>query len=167
LPDRERRVEEFFLRAAELAPDFQFALGGEGWGGKRLPANVRWIGHVATGDHNRVNCSARMVLNINRDSMAGVGFSPPTRVFEAAGAAACLITDRWAGIEQFFAPENEILIAGSAEDIVSCLRNISPARAREIGKNMRTRALRDHTYALRAREVDAIIEGVPAESTSR
>jgi spore maturation protein CgeB len=167
LPDRERRVEEFFFRAAELAPDLRFALGGEGWGGKRLPANVRWIGHVGTRDHNRVNCSARMVLNINRDSMAGVGFSPPTRVFEAAGSAACLITDRWMGIEQFFAPEKEILVAGSAEEIVSCLRNISAARAREIGENMRARALRDHTYALRAREVDAIIANVPAESAVR
>jgi spore maturation protein CgeB len=167
LPDRERRVEEFFLRAAELAPDFQFALGGEGWGGKRLPANVRWIGHVSTGDHNRVNCSAGMVLNINRDSMAGVGFSPPTRVFEAAGAGACLITDRWAGIERFFAPQQEILIAGSAEEIVSCLRNISAAKAKEIGQNMRARALRDHTYELRAKEVDTIIANVPAGSALR
>jgi spore maturation protein CgeB len=161
LPDRERRVHDFFFRAAELAPDYQFALGGEGWGGKRLPANVRWIGHVGTEDHNRVNCSARMVLNINRDSMAGVGFSPPTRVFEAAGAGACLITDRWAGIAQFFEPGREILVAGGAEEIVSCLRNTSVARAREIGGNMRARALRDHTYALRAQEVDAIIENVP------
>jgi spore maturation protein CgeB len=167
LPDRERRVEEFFLRAAELAPDFQFALGGEGWQGKRLPANVRWIGHVSTGDHNRVNCSAGVVLNINRDSMAGVGFSPPTRVFEAAGAGACLITDRWAGIEQFFAPQEEILIAGSAEEIVSCLRNISAAKAKEIGQNMRARALRDHTYELRAKEVDTIIANVPAGSALR
>jgi len=166
LPDRERRVHEFFFRAAELAPDCQFALGGEGWGGKRLPANVRWIGHVGTGDHNRVNCSARMVLNINRDSMAGVGFSPPTRVFEAAGAGACLITDRWTGIEQFFEPESEILVAGSAEEIVSCLRNTPAARAKEIGENMRARALRDHTYALRAREVDAIIENVLAGQTA-
>lgn len=164
LPDRERRMEEFFVRAAELAPDFQFALGGEGWGGKRLPGNVRWIGHVGTGDHNRVNCSARMVLNINRDSMAGVGFSPPTRVFEAAGAGACLITDRWAGIEQFFAPEKEILVAGSAEEIVSWLRNTSADKAREIGGNMRKRALQDHTYALRAKEVDAILENVPARA---
>jgi spore maturation protein CgeB len=167
LPDRERRVEEFFFRVAELAPDYRFALGGEGWGGKRLPANVRWIGHVGTGDHNRVNCSARMVLNINRDSMAGVGFSPPTRVFEAAGAGACMITDRWAGIEQFFEPEQEILVAGSAEEIVACLRNTSAARAREIGENMRERALRDHTYALRAKEVDAILENVSAESVMR
>jgi len=167
LPDRERRVEEFFLRAAQLAPDFQFALGGEGWEGKRLPANVRWIGHVSTGDHNRVNCSARMVLNINRDSMAGVGFSPPTRVFEAAGAGACLITDRWVGIEQFFVPGKEILVAGSAEEIVSWLRDTSADEAKEIGRNMRVRALRDHTYELRAKEVDAIIANVPAGSALR
>ncbi len=166
LPDRERRVEEFFFRAAELAPDCQFALGGEGWGGKRLPANVRWIGHVGTGDHNRVNCSARMVLNINRDSMAGVGFSPPTRVFEAAGAGACLVTDRWTGIEQFFVPEKEILVAGSAEEIVSCLRSISQDVAKRTGSNMRQRALRDHTYALRAQEVNAIIKSVCAERTA-
>jgi spore maturation protein CgeB len=158
LPDRERRVEEFFLRAAELASEFRFALGGEGWEGKRLPANVRWIGHVGTGDHNRVNCSARMVLNINRDSMAGVGFSPPTRVFEAAGAGACLITDRWAGIETFFAPEKEILVAGSAEEIVHYLRTVSADKARQIGAGMRERALRDHTYALRAQEFDSIVE---------
>ena len=157
LPDRERRVEDFFLRAAELAPEFKFALGGEGWEGKRLPENVRWIGHVGTSDHNRVNCSARMVLNINRDSMAGVGFSPPTRVFEAAGAAACMITDRWTGIETFFAPDKEILVAGSAEEIAGFLRNVSAGKARQIGLNMLQRALRDHTYTLRARQFDAIV----------
>jgi spore maturation protein CgeB len=163
LPDRERRVQEFFLRAAELAPDLQFALGGEGWEGKRLPTNVRWVGHVGTGDHNRINCSARMVLNINRDSMAGVGFSPPTRVFEAAGAGACLITDKWAGIEAFFTPGKEILVAGNAEEIVVCLRTISQSAAEEIGNNMRQRALRDHTYALRACEFDVIMKNTLAE----
>ena len=61
-----------------------------------------------------INCSARMVLNINRESMAQTGFSPPTRVFEAAGAAACLITDAWTGVEQFFQPDREILVAHSA-----------------------------------------------------
>ena len=66
LPDREARVEELFLRAAELAPESRFLLGGEGWGDKRMPANVRYIGHVPTAEHNRVNCSAGMVMNINR-----------------------------------------------------------------------------------------------------
>lgn len=157
LPDRERRVEEFFLRAAELAPEMSFVLGGEGWGNKRIPANVRWIGHVGTGDHNRVNCSARVVLNINRDSMANVGFSPPTRVFEAAGAGACLITDRWSGIEEFFSPSREILVAGSAAEVVDLLRQTSSERAQSIAAAMRERALREHTYQLRAREVNQIL----------
>jgi len=157
LPDRERRIEQFFLRAAELAPEMAFLLGGEGWGTKRLPANVRWLGHVQTADHNRVNCSARMVLNVNRDSMADVGFSPPTRIFEAAGAGACLITDAWTGIEQFFACGKEILIAGSAEEVVRHLRETAPERARSIGEAMRQRALADHTYDRRARAVEEVL----------
>lgn len=157
LPDRERRVEQFFLRAADMAPEFKFVLGGEGWGGKGLPSNIRWIGHVPSDSHNRVNCSARMVLNINRDSMAHVGFSPPTRIFEAAGAGACLITDAWEGIETFFAPGREILPASSAEEIVQYLRRCNSARASEIGKAMRARALRQHTYELRAAQVEAVL----------
>jgi len=157
LPDRERRVEQFFLRAAELAPEMSFLLGGEGWGGKPLPANVRWMGHVGTGSHNRVNASARMVLNINRDSMADVGFSPPTRVFEAAGAGACLITDKWHGIETFFEPGCEILVAENAEEIVAYLREKSTADARAIGEAMLVRALGEHTYAQRAAEVEKIL----------
>jgi spore maturation protein CgeB len=157
LPDRERRVEQFFLRAAELAPEMSFILGGEGWGSKTLPPNVRWIGHVGTGSHNRINASARMVLNINRDSMADVGFSPPTRVFEAAGAAACLITDKWLGIEQFFEPGREILVAESAEEIVGYLRSKSAAEARAIGKAMLRRALAEHTYGQRANEAEQIL----------
>lgn len=166
LPDRERRVEEFFLRAAELAPEMNFILGGEGWAGKALPRNLRWIGHVGTGDHNRVNCSARMVLNINRDSMAAVGFSPPTRVFEAAGAGACVITDSWSGVETFFQPGKEILLASSAEEIVRLLRSIGKTQSTQIGTAMRERALRDHTYALRARQVDALLRSQPESTIS-
>jgi spore maturation protein CgeB len=134
-----------------------FILGGEGWSGKPMPSNVRWIGHVGTGDHNRVNCSARMVLNINRESMADVGFSPPTRVFEAAGAGACLITDEWTGVETFFTPQKEILVAQDANDVVRHLRECDVTSAAEIGVAMRERALREHTYALRAQTLNALI----------
>jgi spore maturation protein CgeB len=158
LPDRERRVEQFFFAAAELAPDLSFVLGGEGWGSRTLPKNVRWIGHVGTGYHNRINCSARMVLNINRESMANVGFSPPTRVFEAAGAGACLITDFWTGITEFFEPDREILVAKSAKDIVRFLRETSAQQSCEIGTAMRKRALKEHTYALRAQEVHKVLQ---------
>jgi spore maturation protein CgeB len=157
LPDRERRVEEFFLRAAELAPEQNFILGGEGWAGKPLPRNVRWIGHVASRDHNRVNCSTRMVLNITRDSMADAGFSPPTRIFEAAGAAACVVTDCWEGITSFFAPGREILVARAAEEVVQHLRNCSELEAAVIGRNMQQRALREHTYRLRADRFESIV----------
>jgi spore maturation protein CgeB len=166
LPDRERRVEQFFLRAAELAPEMKFILGGEGWGGRALPANVRWIGHVGSNDHNRVNCSARMVLNVNRESMANVGFSPPTRVFEAAGAAACLITDAWTGVDEFFLPGTEILVASSAEEIVRYLRMVPGSEAADIGQNMRRRALKDHTYSSRASLFHQIMSGAAGNAES-
>jgi spore maturation protein CgeB len=157
LPDREKRVEQYFLTAAESAPDLHFILGGEGWGSRRLPKNVRWIGHVATPKHNLVNCSARMVLNINRDSMAELGFSPPTRVFEAAGSGACLITDSWPGIEQFFVPGGEILVAESADDVVYHLRNTAVAQGAKIGAAMRDRAVREHSYQSRVQALDRIL----------
>lgn len=157
LPDREARVEELFLSAAQLAPDQKFLFGGEGWGDKPLPPNVRWIGHVPTGLHNAINCSARMVLNINRSSMASFGFSPPTRVFEAAGAAACLLCDAWPGIEDCFEPGRELLVVRSAEDVARILREYSAGECRRIGTAFMERALRDHTYASRAAQVESAL----------
>ena len=153
-------MEHSFLAAAETAPQFSFLLGCEGWGTKTLPQNVRWIGHVRTEHHNVINSSARMVLNINRESMARTGFSPPTRVFEAAGAAACLITDAWAGVEQFFQPQSEILVAHNADDVIHYLNVISSDDARRIGSAMRTRALHDHIYESRAKLVDQTLRGM-------
>lgn len=166
LPDREWRVEHFFLAAAELAPEMSFILGGEGWAGKHLPSNVRWLGHVGTADHNRLNCSARMILNINRESMANVGFSPPTRVFEAAGAGACVVTDAWAGIETFFALGTELLVARDAAEVVIYLRGIDARQARSIGDAMRSRALAAHTYSMRARQVHEILTAASQRDAS-
>jgi spore maturation protein CgeB len=156
LPDREARVEELFLAAAELAPESSFILGGEGWGDKALPRNVRWIGHVPTGDHNRANCSADMVMNINRSSMAASGYSPPTRVFEVAGAGACMLCDDWPGIGDCFEPGKEILVVRTAKDVVNALRQLDSAARREIGTAFRARALRDHTYRQRAELAEAV-----------
>ena len=158
LPDREARVEELFLRAAELAPDKTFLLGGEGWGDKPMPPNVRWIGHVPTADHNRVNCSAGMVMNINRASMAQSGFSPPTRVFEVAGAGTCLLCDDWPGIDDCFLPGKEILVIRNAQDVVDALAAYDSKARREIGDAFHARALRDHTYAQRAAQAERAFE---------
>ncbi len=156
LPDREQRVEELFLNAAKLAPDKTFILGGEGWSDKPLPGNVRWIGHVSTDDHNRMNCSVDMVMNINRSSMASFGFSPPTRVFEVAGAGACMLCDDWPGIEDCFRVGEEILVVRSARDVVDALANYDGRSRQRIGEAFRARALRDHTYAQRAEAAERV-----------
>lgn len=157
LPDRERRVEEFFLRPAAALPGLRFLLGGSGWQDKAMPPNVRYVGHVYTADHNAFNASARAVLNVARDSMASVGFSPATRVFEAAGAAACLVTDAWEGIELFLEPGREVLVARSGDDVAEILRTLTPERARAIGRAAKQRVLAGHTYAERARQVEALL----------
>jgi spore maturation protein CgeB len=159
LPDREARVEEFFLRAASQLPDKRMLLGGSGWGDKQVPANVKYLGHVYTADHNAFNCTPRAVLNISRESMARYGFSPATRVFEAAGAAACLITDAWEGLEVFFEPDKEVLVARSGGEVAQHVRTLDAARARDIGLAAYARVLAEHTYAHRAAQVDAVLEG--------
>jgi len=157
LPDREARVEEFFFRAAELLPERSLLLGGNGWGDRALPANVRYLGHVYTRDHNALNSTPAAVLNVSRESMARYGYSPATRVFEAAGAGACLVTDAWVGIEQFLAPGEEVLVAEDGEEVAARLAALSRERARAIGAAARRRVLAEHTYAHRAAEVEAIL----------
>jgi spore maturation protein CgeB len=157
LPDRETRVEEFFLRAALLCPERRFLLGGSGWGDKALPSNVKDLGHVYTADHNALNCTPRAVLNISRESMARFGFSPATRVFEAAGAAACLITDAWEGIELFLEPGREVLVAKDGAEVAECVRSLDAERARQLGLAARRRVLAEHTYAHRAEQVEEVL----------
>lgn len=157
LPDREARVEHFlFEPAAQLASE-HFILGGAGWKQQLLPQNVEALGHVPTAEHNAFNCTPRAVLNISREDMARLGYSPATRVFEAAGAGACIITDAWEGVSAFFEPESEILVARDGKDVAEHLRTLTPQRAAVIGRAAMVRALSDHTYQRRAEEVNRIL----------
>ena len=162
LPDREARVEEFFLRAAAALPGRSFLIGGNGWETKQMPGNVRHRGHVYTAEHNAFNATPRAVLNVARDSMARIGFSPATRVFEAAGAAACLITDAWVGLELFLKPQEEVLVARDGQDVAEQLVALTPERARAIGAAALARVLGEHTYALRGAQVDALLKAQAA-----
>ena len=130
-----------------------------------MPGNVTYLGHIPTGRHNEVNASARLVLNIHRESMVANGWSPATRMFEAAGAAAPQVTDAWRGIEDFFAPGAEVLVAGDGADVAQLVRETDADTARQVGEAARRRALRDHTYAQRAAVVDAILHA-PVESVA-
>ncbi len=156
LPDREARVEQFFLEPAARLADRHFLIGGNGWESKAMPANVRHLGHVYTHQHNAFNCTPLALLNVARDSMADVGFSPATRVFEAAGAGACLITDAWEGIEQFLKPDEEVLVARDGRDVADHMASLTRERATAIGHAALRRVLAEHTYAHRGAEVDAL-----------
>lgn len=156
LPDREQRVTDFFFEAAQLLPRHQFALAGSGWESFDLPSNVTRLGHAYTHQHNELNGSALAVLNISRNDMAQTGYSPATRVFEAAAAGACVITDEWEGIPHFFEPDEEILVAGSGLEVAMLLSDLSLNQAVKIGNAARQRVIREHTYRHRALQVEQI-----------
>ncbi len=168
MPDRENRVREFFFKTADLLPDKKFLLGGNGWF-DQAPAypNISYLGHVFTYDHNAFNCTPTVVLNVSRQSMADYGYSPATRVFEAAGAGACIITDFWKGIDQFLLPGRECLVAHDGHDVAEILKSISPADAQEIGNLARTRVLEEHTYKHRAKQVEDILFHEPLLEVSK
>ena len=167
LPDREARVGEFFLRPAALLPHRRFLIGGNGWEPGAMPSNVRHIGHVYTRDHNAFNTSPLAVLNVARDSMAAVGFSPATRVFEAAGAGACLVTDAWVGLDLFLKEGEEVLVARDGREVAEQLDALTPGRARAIGDAARARILAEHTYARRGATVDALLREEAARKRER
>lgn len=164
LPDREARIDEFFFRPAAALRGRRFLLGGNGWEDKPKSANVNYVGHVYTRDHNAFNCTPPAVLNVSRDSMARFGFSPATRVFEAAGAGACLITDAWVGIELFLEPGEEVLVAAGGDEVAEHLRSLTPADASRIGAAARRRVLAQHTYAHRARQLEELLAARPREA---
>jgi spore maturation protein CgeB len=166
LPDREARVEEFFFSALAALPSRRFVLAGAGWedrvGG--LP-NLRYLGHLPPGEHNAFNCSPLAVLNVTRDSMVINGFSPATRVFEAAGAGACLISDEWEGLDQFLTPGEEVIACSDGAAVARALSELDRGTAQEIGLRARERMLAEHTYAHRAREFERALSDVSLEVT--
>jgi spore maturation protein CgeB len=125
---------------------------------------VEYVGHVYTAHHNAFNCTPLAVLNVSRDSMARNGYSPATRVFEAAGAAACLITDAWEGIELFLDPGHEVLVAENGAAVAEHVRALDTNTARRIGEAAYRRVLAEHTYAHRAAQLEALLEGRHAAS---
>ncbi|MGF1634721.1 MAG: glycosyltransferase [Phycisphaerae bacterium] len=157
LPDREARIDAFFFEAARRLPDRRFVLGGSGWEQPHVPPNVRCAGHVYTKDHNAFHASPTAALSVNRKSMAAYGYSPATRIFEAAGAGACIISDAWEGIELFLEPGTEILVAEDGEWVAEHLANLTPERAAQIGQAALQRVRREHTYTQRAEQLETLL----------
>jgi spore maturation protein CgeB len=159
MPDREARAEAFFFAPAACLPDRRFLLGGNGWGDKAMTPNVRCIGHAGTAQHNALNVSALAVLNGARDSMAKVGFSPATRVFEATACGTPMLSDVWAGTGDVLTPGREILTVRDTADVLAALSMAEQQRA-AIGAAGRRRTLREHTGARRAAEMECWLASV-------
>lgn len=157
LPDRELRVEDFLFTAAKALPKKVFLLGGSGWQDKPVPQNIKYLGHVYTQDHNAFNSTPRCILNISRASMARYGFSPATRVFEAAGAGACLITDAWEGIDTFLERDKEVLVAQNGDEVADYVESVTYPQARSIGEAAKKHVLAEHTYNHRVEQLEQLL----------
>jgi spore maturation protein CgeB len=120
----------------------------------RWPANVERIEHVAPRAHCRFYNRQAFTLNVTRKCMVRAGYSPSVRLFEAAACARPIISDPWAGLEEFFTPGRDVLIASRAEETLDYLKGLSGSDRRRIGANARRRVLAHHTAAHRAAELE-------------
>jgi spore maturation protein CgeB len=118
--------------------------------------NIFFMNHVPVADHPAFYCSSLLNLNVTRQAMADNGYCPSGRLFEAAACGAAIISDEWEGLNTFFEPCVEILIAREAQDVISALQR-SPAELARIGQAARERTLEQHTADVRAIEMENIM----------
>jgi spore maturation protein CgeB len=143
-PARRRPARRFTLAGSMYPPDFQWT------------PNMFYLSHLPPGDHPSFYCSSALTLNITRGPMADMGFCPSGRLFEAAACGAVLLSDWWEGLDAFFSPGEEILIASDTEAAVAAL-DLSDNERRAVGRRARERALDCHTAAIRAGELEQLI----------
>lgn len=150
--DRHTAWEALFVRPALRLPDRRFVLAGPQYPAVELPANVRHYHHLPPREHPAFYSSCDLTLNITRAPMVARGYSPSVRLFEAAGCATCVVSDRWEGMGDIFEIGTEILVAGGELEMTKLLESLDLDEVRQIGERARLRALRDHTYEVRARQ---------------
>ena len=156
--DRQRSLEELFMYPARARQDLRFLIGGAQYP-HDFPwsPNIYFVRHLPPAEHAAFFASSRLTLNVTRQAMATMGWCPSGRLFEAAACGAPIISDRWDGIEQFFSPGDEILLADSTRDALAALSLDDHALTR-IARHARERTLDEHSSAKRAQELIALLE---------
>ncbi len=158
--DRQPALERLLLEPAALLAEERFAVAGPQYPeGIRWPANVERVEHVAPPEHPAFYAAQRFTLNVTRAQMRRAGWSPSVRLFEAAACGVPAISDRWEGLDQLFAPDEEILVADCAEDVVDYLREIGEEERRALGERARRRVLAEHTAARRCEHLEREVAG--------
>ncbi|MGI9148423.1 MAG: CgeB family protein [Chloroflexota bacterium] len=165
--DRQPRLEALFVETARARPHETFVLAGPQYPQMDLPPNVRHEMHLYPRDHAAFYSSNFVTLNLTRQAMRRYGWSPASRLFEAAACGACIITDTWPGLDTLFQPGREVLLADSGTEIAAHLDTLTPQSRAAIGSAARERVLREHTFAKRAEQVDAAISRSMAAASTR
>lgn len=165
--DRQALVERLFLAPARARPELRFVLGGSGYP-ESFPwtDNIYFMRHVAPPDHPAFFCSSRLTLNVTRRDMATMGWCPSGRIFEAAACGVPIVSDNWDGLDAFFTPGAEILLADTAEDVLAALDR-DDAVLRRIASAARERTLAEHSSAARARELVGLLESLPEPAQAK
>ncbi len=163
--DRQSALETLFLEPARRMPGRRFVIGGALYPMEFPWAdNIFFVRHLPPAEHPAFYSSSRFTLNITRRAMAEMGYCPSGRLFEAAACGTAIVSDSWAGLDRFFEPGREILIARDAGDVVDAL-DLSHEEAARLGRAARERALESHTSEHRAREMEQIFESARAVAT--
>jgi spore maturation protein CgeB len=150
--DRQSALQELFLDPAQRLPKRKFMLGGAQYPDD-FPwnENVWFVEHVPPPEHPAFYSSSRATLNVTRGAMASFGYCPSGRLFEAAACETPVISDSWEGMDEFFEPGREILVATSADDVVNAIE-LGEEELRKIGKTAREKVFSAHTADHRGRE---------------
>ncbi len=166
--DRQTKLARFLNEPATRLPQQQFLVAGPMYPPETSWApNVRLLSHVAPDEHAAFYSSARFTLNLTREEMVRVGYSPSVRLFEAAACGAAIVSDTWAGLDLFLTPDEEILTVTSADSVARILREVSEEERVRIGQRARDRILAHHTAEHRALEFEAIISGLHTRRTAK
>lgn len=153
--DRQPTVDALLVQPARVRPEQRFVVAGPMYPAElRWPANVERIENVTPHDHPSFYAAQRFTLNVTRADMVRAGWSPSVRLFEAAACATPVISDWWEGLDDFFEPGSEILVAADGEDVARYLADVSEAELRALGARARARVLREHTPQCRVRELE-------------
>jgi spore maturation protein CgeB len=166
-PDRQPKIDELLCAPARRLPEKKFIVAGPQYPAQvEWPQNVERIMHLGPRHHAQLYSSSRITLNVTRREMVLAGYSPSVRLFEAAACAAAIASDNWPGLDTFFSPGREILLATGSDDIERYLRDYEQAELRRIGRAARERVLASHTSDVRADEFEKAVE-IAAGSTSQ
>ena len=156
--DRQQRLEALFIEPARRCPERRFLIGGSQYP-TDFPwtSNIYYVRHMPPPAHPSFYCSSGLTLNVTRGAMADMGYCPSGRLFEAAACGTPIVSDAWEGIEAFFEPGHEILLARNTGEVLDAL-DLPVERRDAIAQAARARTLAEHTADCRARELETILD---------